>query len=335
MEPWPISTLNKAMQPGRREAVVREVLGHYQQVSPTARQWLERTFRDHVKVRGFRDPIQAPVSTLAREVVRSPFRFQAVMRAVLLVWMEIRKDLREILSDFLDNRAVPLAEPSDLPDVVEAFQGQHTGFIEDDIVLMLHCIKAFEKPVRTTEETMRREESVTKWQQWLEELQALPSDSPEWEADNSSVFIEAVRQLSEIKLQEREAPREQLRLALAALADQPDSVLAYFRIGDVSCWTADECEVSEAVVLENQVTELNGALARYQELDHQPAAAEVHENRRRRSELTDLEDTILRTYESLSNVFGTPPSDGPPPESNEKLREEEAHQEENGPDRFR
>ena len=331
MESWPISTLKEAMQPDRRGAVVREVLGHYQQVSPTARQWLERTFRDHVKVRGFRDPTQAPVSTLAREVVRSSFRFQAVMRAILLVWMEIRKDLRETLSDFLDNRAVPLAEPSDLPDVVEAFQGQHTGFVEDDIVLMLHCMKAFEKPVRTTEETMRREESVTRWQQWLEELQALPSDSPEWEADNSSAFIEAVRQLSEIKLQEREAPREQLRFALAALAGQPDSVLAYFRIGDVSCWTADECEVSEAVVLENQVTELNGALARYQELDHQPAAAEVHENRRRRSELTDLEDTILRTYESLSNVFGTPPSDDPPPEPNEELWEEEAHQEETDP----
>ena len=330
MEPWPISTLNAAMQPDRREAVVREVLGHYQQVSPTAKQSLERTLREHVKVKGFRDPMLAPVTHLAREAIRTSSRFPSVMRSVMFVWLETKDELCDALSDFLDNRATPITEPSELPDVVEAFQAQRAGFDEDDIVLMLHCIKTFQKPIRTAEETMAEEESVTKWQQWLEELQALPSDSPEWEADRASAFIEAVRQLSENKFQEREAPRERLRLAIAALADQPEGILDYFGIDKVSSWATDEREISEAAILENQLTELNDALARYQELDNQPAASEVHENRRRRNELTELEDTILRTYERLSTVFGTP-SDDLPPEPNEKSRKEEALQEETAP----
>ena len=331
MEPWPISTLNETLQADRREAVVREVLGHYKQVSPATSQRLERTFRNHLELRGFRDPMQAPVGHLAREVARRLFHFQAVVKAVLLAWLEIRQNLFEILSDFLDNREIPLAGPSDLPDVVEAFQGQFTGFDEDDVVLMLHCIKAFEKPIRPIEETMPEEQPITKWQQWLEELEALPSDSPEWETDRTSAFIEAVRQLSEIKLQEREAPRERLRIALAALADQPDDILTYFGIGAVSGWTADKCELSEAEVLENQVTELNDALARHRELGHQPAASEVHENRRRRDELTALEDTILGSYDSLSTIFGTPPSYDPPSEPNERSRKEETLRKETAP----
>ena len=328
MELWPISSLNVAVQTEHREAVVKEVLGHYQQVSPTARQWLERTVRNYVKLNGFRDPMLAPVGHLAREVVRKSLRFPAVIRAVLLVWMEIREELCEILSDFLDNREVILAGPSDAPTVVEAFQEQFTGFGEDDVFLMLHCLKSFEKPVSIAEDTMPEREPATKWQQLLEELQALPPNSPEWEADRASAFIEAVRQLAEMKIHEKEAPRERLQAAIEALSGQPDSVLAYFKIRDLSCWKANECEISEAASLEVQVTELNDSLVKYQQLDNQPAASEVHENRRRRSELTELEDTILRLYERLSASFGAPPSDDTPPDLEKGTRTEEALQDE-------
>ena len=331
MELQPLSVLNVAMQSDYREVVVREVLEQYQQASPSARRSLEKALRTHVKVKGFRDPVQAPVTTLLRDVVKTSCYSDIVLRAVLRVWLELHKDLWETMYDFLTTQGTSIAEPTDLPRVIEAFRSRYTDFDEDDIALMLHCIKVFEEPLPTSEESTQREESAVKWQQWLEELQALPADSPEWKPETITAFVEAIWQLAESKLQEREAPREQLRLTLASLVHQPEDIINYFGMSDVSTWTADTCEISETVALEKQVAGLNEALLRYQHLRQQPDAIELRENRRRRDELTALEDTILETYGRLSIVFGSPPPDVPPTEPEESSRGEQEYQKETEP----
>ncbi len=322
MEPWPLSV-------HYRDVVVREVLEQYQQVAPAAKRSLEATVQREVKVKGFLHPMKAPIGLLLREVVKTSSCSNAVLRAVLRVWLEVHKDLREVLGDFLNARGIFVTE--DLPGAVEAFQSQYTKFGENDITLMLHCIKVLEEPLPTPEESTQREESAMKWQQWLEELQALPADSPEWEPEEIDKFVEAIWQLAASKRQEREAPREQLRLTLASLAHQPDDIINYFRMSEVSSWTADTCEISETVALEKQVAELNEALIKHQYLRQQPDATELYESRRRRDELTALENTILETYEHLSTVFGSPPPDVPPTEPEQSSHEEQEHQKEADP----
>ncbi len=81
------------------------------------------------------------------------------------------------------------------------------------MTLMLCCLTGHAPLPAHGEKSFSEEGATTKWQQWLEELRALPADALEW--DTVTEFVEAVKQLGEEKHQAREAARSSLAFPIS------------------------------------------------------------------------------------------------------------------------
>src|SRR6266567_4701264 len=146
-------TLNNAIRRDYRESIVKYILENYKQAVPVTRQRLEKALQAHVKIRGFRNPLQAPMVSLVQAVVARSSRSTVVLGALLYVWGELHADLREATYNFLRMQGISVlqaiclegnfAENWSLPKISEmagVFQAQYPGFNIDDVVLMLCCL---------------------------------------------------------------------------------------------------------------------------------------------------------------------------------------------------
>ena len=95
------------------------------------------------------------------------------------------------------------------------------------------------------------------WNDWLEKVQALPSESLDWE--DIPQFLEALQQLYENKQQERDernTQRQRLQTALSNLTTQAEEILTFFEMRDISQWAVEACplpHVATAVQLCEQL----------------------------------------------------------------------------------
>ena len=164
-----------------------------------------------------------------------------------------------------------------MQEIAAQFLTGHPEFDRDDVSLMLCCLTG-RAPLSEEEETIAehdlpqyedaspQEVSDLDCGRWLEELQALPPDAPQWE--RVPEFIEAVQQLAEEKRQAREGKRDNLRRALATLREHGVDALTFFAMADVAHWTAETCPLADVEALSKEVEQLQALLLRHSILRH-------------------------------------------------------------------
>ncbi len=112
----PLSIFGVAMTEEYRNAVIKQCLGHLDQVSPPARRCLEVALRKHIKLPGFHDAAHALNSPkralLLSEVVSASHRSDALMGALLRVWDESHPELHQAVLNFLQSSEDPINEPA-------------------------------------------------------------------------------------------------------------------------------------------------------------------------------------------------------------------------------
>src|SRR5262249_25408415 len=239
-----------------------------------------------------------------------------VLAALLYVWGELHADLREATYKFLRMQGMSVlqalclegnfSENWSLPKIFEmagVFQAQYPGFNPDDVVLMLCCLTGHAPLPAHGEKSFSKEGATTKWQQWLEELYALPAEALEW--DTVTDFVETVKQLGEAKRKEREAVRNSLRAALKTLVTDTQQELAFFGMVDIPSWNAEACALTEVAALTKQVEHLYASLVEYRSVYQRPTTT-LAEELQRRETLVPLEAAIQQTYHQLIPVFTVP-----------------------------
>jgi len=316
----PIAFFKIILQEDSREAVVRDALEYYKQASPAIRQQLENAMlAAHVHVKGFREPLRAPVPALLPAVMTTASRSNRLLKAILHVWLERHADLRGAVREFLRTRdmlatevvdpsegATASLEPLEIFEVTTAFQAQYVDFDRNNVALMVCCF-AVRAPLPAEEAFSKKEGATVRWEQWLTELRGLSADAPEWETVTE--FVESVQQLGKDKRREREASREPLRRALASLQEQATADLAYFEL-EVASWTAEACPFAEATALAAQVTQLHEALSTHGHLRQQRGVT-LTEDRHLRTERDRLAEFVLQTHARLSTALTISPPENP------------------------
>lgn len=140
--------------------------------------------------------------------------------------------------------------------------------------------------------------------QVLASIEALPANAPEW--DQMPAFTVRLRALTEGRLMERDQGREQLRQALAVLAEEAGLALGWWDY-DVSHWSAERCSWDEAVALAEAVRDWQSLLQQHLAVQQKPASNRA-ESIERREKLNALEAAIQRDYLVLDAALGSSPA---------------------------
>ncbi len=318
--------------------IVEEVLEYRKQLSPDYSRPLEESIRKVVRVKGFhRNPLKAPSALLIPAILESSS--DSLVSSICSAWLELYDGLREkafvFLNSYTLSEATVVAEQEEVTaqiwsseetfnKAVKEFQNQHPDLERKNAEIML-CLLKYCKEVPILDKPLNKEETPTVLNQVLRDLQDIPVDSPEWEPKIFGEFVKKIEELREKKYQEREAPHEQLRLALSDLMKEKDA-LSFFEFSSVYSWKAEACSSSEAKALKEEVDALRGLLVEHQALFLQSSPTKISEKEARDEELGKKEHRIKDTYGHLENSFATPQTDSEQPESEPPTEEKESRE---------
>ena len=314
--------LQNVLQEDFRNSVVQEAIECQDQASPDARALLEESIQKKVKIDGFRNPKKAPLPHLLRSIRDASHSSFSVMLPILNIWYQVHKDLYDLAIQFLASRIPARAESAeqeeiltdswtstDISKATEEFQSQHEDLDKDELALMLVWCINFGAPESVSADEQEGTGTVLKWHQWLEELEALPANSPEWEERAVNDFFEAVNLL-----------KEQKRLGglsseLEALKQQATDGLIFFEmLNKVSRWNAEACSISDFAEVATLVSEFREAILNYQKLNEQSVASSYSETVRLRDAKLDLENKIHQLHEHLHPILSSLTPESPPPD---------------------
>jgi hypothetical protein len=146
-------TLNEVLRSDHRRRIIDVALNYRSKASGPARVALETALRNEVKVKKFGgNPLKAGPEALLDPTVKGFRNNINLIRAILIVWMEARKDLREPLRLFLVERNIPCLEVfspygfrgawnvEELAQLVFEFCQTRNGLSELDVAFMLSCL---------------------------------------------------------------------------------------------------------------------------------------------------------------------------------------------------
>ena len=315
--------------------IVEKVLEYRKQLSPDYSRPLDESIRKVVRVKGFhRDPLKAPSTLLIPAILESSS--DSLVSSIGSAWLELHDGLREKASVFLNSytlsEATVFAEQEEVTaqiwsseetfnKAVKEFQNQYPDFERKNAEIML-CLLKYCKQVSTPDKPIDKEETSTVLNRVLRELQSIPADSPEWEPKIFGEFVKNIEELGEKKCREREAPREQLQLALADLIKEKDA-LSFFEFSGVYSWKAEACSSSDAKALKEKVDALRSLLVEYRDLLHQSSPTKISEQEARAEELDKKAYKIKDIYGHLESSFTTPQTGPEQPESKPPTEEKE------------
>ena len=107
---YPYTYLSNYMDPAYQQIVVGQAIKHVDKASTVARQRLEKAVRNAaVQAPGFR-PGKAPLSALAKPLLKHFVSDPNIARAVFTIWVESQEELREQVSAFLQEKGLTLSE---------------------------------------------------------------------------------------------------------------------------------------------------------------------------------------------------------------------------------
>lgn len=289
--------------------VVVRACEYSKRASPETKQAFKTAVKHGVKVRGFnRDSSAAPAKKLAPEVSYQVEHNDKLARAVLQVWSESQQTLRKAVVDHLRGDDVPVQDRVRL--FKEAWTkaewhrrrdhvcGQHADLDKNDVALML-CLASGIIPAPEGDEGEFALASP-RFQRWLDELDKLPFDAPEWiEAGQFGAMV------ATLAVHKREDYVNDhisvLRQDIEALQTKYESELRYLDI-DTNAWL-EESESRPATLGQAQalVLDLKDELKKYQPIRPQ---APVREEEQRRSVMrAKYEKSILKVVEEWREVM--------------------------------
>lgn len=334
----PLILLDGCMREDYRAAVAQRALAFAPRASETALGNWRLALRRDVRVSGFRDSSHAPDRLLLPAVLEA-FRFsERVIGATLELWVESQAELRGAWESLLVEREVAFHSPgrcdwewnggwaSEARSALDEFQQRWPEYGWDDVALMLCCLTrclpgsvesgtdvtnaggtpqiAASNGNNNSQENARQAMQGTKWEQWLEELNGLAADAPEWDALEE--FQQAIALLAVARRGERLSTRDQIAMNLAVLRQECADDLRYFNLGDCAGWSAEALPVAVAQEVIAALERLRADLKRHTSLrQHPPSNRE--EAHKQWQELTALELRILETHTALAaSLFVAP-----------------------------
>ena len=133
----------------------------------------------------------------------------------------------------------------------------------------------------------------TFWEDWLCHLEAMPADSPEWDA--AERFLDRVRQVIEQKRFDLETP---FREALSHLAEHCITELTFFSIGDVSNWSPKQYPRTSWPEATKLVEQLHEQLLEHRRTDSTKGGNSTEE-KAQRARLDAINEAVNRLSSSL------------------------------------
>lgn len=315
--------------------IVEEVLECRNQLSPNYSRPLEKSIRKAVRVKGFHhNPLKAPSTLLIPAILESSS--DSLVSSICSAWLELHDGLREkafvFLNSYTLSEATVVVEQEEVAaqiwsseetfnKAVKEFQNQYPDFERKNAEIML-CLLKYCKQVSTPDKPIDKEETSIALNRVLRELQSIPADSPEWEPKIFGEFVKNIEELGGKKYREREAPFEQLPLALADLIKEKDA-LSFFEFSGVYSWKTEACSLSDAKALKEKVDALRSLLVEYRDLLHQPSPTKISEQETRADQLNKKAHKIKDIYGHLESSFTTPQTGPKQPESEHPTEEKE------------
>lgn len=314
-EPPPGMVL-EIMREGFVKGVVNRSLAHRGKTSPALRNALNAAIRSHVRLQGFRDASKAPPKRLIPAVfLEIDRRCPRLADAVVRVWEDNRQPLRKKVAEYLEQSAAEgrpeppedrtwtMREWTALRDRIVEQHGKLDG---DEVALML-CVATGTLPSVGYDDP-DEEIYSPRFVRWLDELERLPADMPEWE--EAEQFAKVLSNLAAQKRDEMDnAVVHELEAQIDEVRDDYKEELRYLDI-DVRTWfneaAARQATIPEALAL---VLGMKKELAAYHEVRPQAPSREQERSRaaaRERHEHEIIE--ALATWNKLMEHPVDPPA---------------------------
>lgn len=284
-EPPPGMVL-EIMREGFVKAVVNRSLAHRGKTPAALRSALDGAIRADVRLPGFRDASKAPPKRLIPAVfLEIDRRCPRLADAVVRVWEDNRRPLREQVAKYLEQSAAEgrPEPPEGRTWTIREWQAlrdriveQHKKLDGDEVALML-CVVTGKLPSAGYDDP---EEEIysPRFLRWIEELERLPADMPEW--DEAEQFAKVLHSLAGQKRDELDnAVVNELEAQIDEVRDRYKEELRYLDI-DVRSWFNEaysrQATIPDALEL---VMDLKKELAEYHEVRPQAPSREQERSR--------------------------------------------------------
>ncbi len=238
--PPALTAINELLPEESQIAVVRRVLAQWRHAPDDLRKSFERAVNSGARIDGFREPLKAPDELVKKNVLQRMHFSPEFLGIVLQIWMSSHQELQGVVSKHLSDLGMSI---NGLDFSASRFSGtwdieswkqhsrqvveSHSQFTEDDVALMLCCVSGklpSSEVAPIDEPTDTRKDAL--FPQWLEELQALPADAPQWQ--QATDFVASVTEIIQCKEKERHHV-VRLRELLAELKQDFGRELAFFQ----------------------------------------------------------------------------------------------------------
>ena len=187
--------------PDYAESLVVSALEYRRRASKGARNALNRELTDRVRLNGFRDASKAPAARLKDPVIAALFEDDdPLARALIAVWAESKPELRGAVKEYLAESGGADADGppwsvEELDEAAHALMDEREDLGERDVGLML----CFESGRRLHVDAPPDDIESPLLQSFLEDLESLPPNAPDWE--ELVGFVDAVMQLDISRLE--------------------------------------------------------------------------------------------------------------------------------------
>ncbi len=299
--------------------IVEEVLSHLKNSSQTTP--FKDALNEAVRIKGFRGPLKAPVKRVRLKVAELTFRAPWFLALLLNDWIKLHDKLAERVLASLPSRSNTEDDaltPDEVHTAIEEFCAQNGDVPRRNATLMFYLL-ALDNPFRATRVEPAEDETPAVWGPWLQELQSLPVDSPEW--DRLPEFGAKLQTLIEDNQAQRNAARGQLQEALETLSSDAHAVLEYLEWSeDVQMWSSDAVSLADATQLTDSVSNLHAQLTEYWNLRNEPEST-LKADQERRDRLDALHVKFNSLYASLRDTFAPSSSPDPAPLSEDGSRQ--------------
>lgn len=308
---------------------VTYILQNRKNVSRPIQRRLERKIQKYIKLSGFRDPLKAPSRKLIEGISKLPLDRGLLLAASMLeVWVLLKEDLHLTMREFLDTHDLPHIEDTDEQDsrvemlteaefdeLIEPFRAEYANFEVNEVKLMLCALK---NVASLSDETLQKMvdagflkasevsgiengEEEDLWENWLDELEALPAEAPDWKGVDG--FVQRVQEIAKAKEAER-AAHTVLSNALESLQTGVEDELRYFHMDEVENWAYNGVPRDEVEPLATHVSRLQELLHQHHMLRRQPDSDFLADTKRDEEKIS-LARQILDLYQQLSAEFLT------------------------------
>ena len=300
------------LQPEAAKAVVTRALAFRAEASVPVRQAFDAAIRKSVKLKGFRDASRANAKQLEASVIDEIDDFNdRIAAATLRTWHESQPELRQLVGEYLRAADVTIDPDPKLErlrigwtanewrDLRSGLLTAHEHLDEDDAILMLVLASG---TVPNPEDQPLPLESL-RFQRWLEELERLPNDAPDWR--DAHLFADMVAELAEKKVEELiDGHVSSLAEGIKEVRGKYKEELRYLGV-DMDTWFEDAKErlatIPDAEII---VADLKSQLKAYQPIRPQ---APLREEEKRRSEAREkCERAVLALVKSWQELMSQP-----------------------------